>query len=1446
MPYDPYVNPDRLPATGRYKWEPNQVPAGEGNYITGFNFMIFKRGVFRNDYFVSDSNKTLSVLAELNNSTSKGSFYFPINNSFRKLQTPGKNVSVSSEPYSIAGSDFSYLITLSQSARLASATFKYKMSVDIYDENLLGFMESSAVSTKEADIEKVKKFRQSGPSSVIMDVDWSQYAFLTIKLYTSTDDDKTAVQWPQDKSELKATGYYYNNFDSSEDFKNTNVRFSSLSNPQSNTDFKLTNRLKLFNESKVKVKLILNNIMLFNFGKNNFLDKNFPCSLMSYSVPVEISLQVSQLIDNFIWPSSDIPAFSIKMFCPDDKINTRGFAHTLDVKFIIAAFPDAFASFITGGLFTNARVIFVGPTLGKRSTFYYLSPSKLSGISGVLIRANNISIFDWTDKIVVQKVESSSEPSSSANWLSIFSFERDSQGLQVFDNQDINFISDYLFHDERGTEKSWYRLIQSSYNTGISESSLPFIGQIYTEKSVLDLNTTGLSSAKVVSLIRSASVSPNLLSNNKPLAVFELSFQDDFYTSSIFFKKGLFKFNFSGKSFDPNFLFSSHVYLRMWFQPGSEPVDYDNPEKYRTSESELIFQNYTNSSGGIGTKIVIGTPTSLAELLVSAPLISDLNNFEIVKFTDGLIDKNNNYIPYKDQASVKLVVGLYVHSYLNDSLNPNLVNKINAPTVEILVDSNNTLLETPILKNTKDAIAPQRFFDYNNVTTTVFDILNFSLSKNTYLDTSLETSGFLEYNKTFVIINENDFPNSYAYQDLLSLRQAADPQKIVLKIPKYSLVNDNSIYYFVDFVTYYNSFINTKVNQGTINYKITFDLDYDNSLILNKIKVAAFFVSRYGKITERIFISGFFDLPKSIDTFTLNKTIEINIPFYVSYNDCQIVFRIYYYPYSSTGKDLTDEEMQEIEQNLNGKPMGIRINDIELTFSQGLLSFSNRNEGVSIGAVNYEDLALVPSTALDSQQFWFASKSSFESYLPTDKNFEISGAIYSPSWFVNLPDDMEAEIRVNTIQKSSDSYFRQITYRTVPLDERILKDEKISAAESNSSNSTVHVAKNSSVNDSVVQTLSTNNTVNYYRLPDPITPPVLEGLVSNSNYTSLKGDNPDLNLIDYFEDNNDLSTLSIKTELSDSSENQDVFAVNYANGFLNKWQFDGQVVNQLSSGLNKSTVSFDKITKNVYVTGYANPGALIVKSANLKNPGQFKKVNSQSQVVTKIISFNYLVDGLSSAVYDTDQSLVTAENLSGLPVLETFSASEFDNQGNLIVGYVLDGLNNQIQARMLKSTIRQISNAITVVDMGQIVGNSALNVFCPVLKYYNSVFYLLFWCAGKLFLTKFSNLPIQSSNFTYNLNPMYLIAGNHNFDDTSNSAHPFFKQLVSQEKIIILKNDYDYFETDISMQAAGMVVSTNSRFAGSIFVYYKLPSGDLVVKQVSPGGMVSNPSKIGD
>jgi hypothetical protein len=285
---------------------------------------------------------------------------------------------------------------------------------------------------------------------------------------------------------------------------------------------------------------------------------------------------------------------------------------------------------------------------------------------------------------------------------------------------------------------------------------------------------------------------------------------------------------------------------------------------------------------------------------------------------------------------------------------------------------------------------------------------------------------------------------------------------------------------------------------------------------------------------------------------------------------------------------------------------------------------------------------------------------------------------------------------------------------------------------------------------------------------------------------------------------------------------------------------------QYAKDINKASMAFSKNSKNVFIAGYVNPGSIIVKTLNYNNPGVFSNINSQSKVVSKIVSYNYLIDGSESAVYDTSQPLVVAPNLSGFSALETFTGIAIDNSGNALICYVLDGLNNKICARMIYSTSNSISNVFEVVDMGQITGNENLNVFCPVLKFYNSMYYLVFWCSGKLFLTKFSSLPLNNGSFNYAVNPVYLIAGSSNFDTTTNKANQFFKQLYAKNKIIINKNDPSYDEVDINMQAPGLVVSNNDRFAGNIFVYYKLPSGDLVVREVTPGGLVANPIKIGD
>jgi hypothetical protein len=321
---------------------------------------------------------------------------------------------------------------------------------------------------------------------------------------------------------------------------------------------------------------------------------------------------------------------------------------------------------------------------------------------------------------------------------------------------------------------------------------------------------------------------------------------------------------------------------------------------------------------------------------------------------------------------------------------------------------------------------------------------------------------------------------------------------------------------------------------------------------------------------------------------------------------------------------------------------------------------------------------------------------------------------------------------------------------------------------------------------------------------------------------------------------------------ADSFSSESKLAVNLANGYLNKWQtfntngtFEQQIILQASNGLNKVAYAFDPVSNNIYIVGYNQP-SLIMKSVNPKTPGVLDRVNELGQNVYKIISYNYIIDGLQVSSYDLEQPLTVAPNLSELQVLDTFSGIAIDNQGNVMVTYVLEGLNNQIQARMVSSTTKSISNIIKVFDMGLYYGGSELNVFCPVIQYYNSKYYLLFWCAGKLFLTYFSNLPIRNNSFNYPMNPIYLVAGNTNLDDTNNAAHQFLKKIYANGLLIINNEDSEETQVDLEMQAAGMVVSQNQKFNGQIFVYYTLPSLDLVVKKITPGGKVSKATKIGD
>lgn len=89
MPDDVYVNPDRTPYKGKYKWVPDTIPSAKETAALGWLSSTVERGSFRNDYYINTSVSTNYTIIPSFNSSGTGTTYFgnpewPINYAFRK------------------------------------------------------------------------------------------------------------------------------------------------------------------------------------------------------------------------------------------------------------------------------------------------------------------------------------------------------------------------------------------------------------------------------------------------------------------------------------------------------------------------------------------------------------------------------------------------------------------------------------------------------------------------------------------------------------------------------------------------------------------------------------------------------------------------------------------------------------------------------------------------------------------------------------------------------------------------------------------------------------------------------------------------------------------------------------------------------------------------------------------------------------------------------------------------------------------------------------------------------------------------------------------------------------------------------------------------------------------------------------------------------------------
>ncbi len=1551
MPDDVYVNPDRKPYGGKYKWVPETIPTAKETAGLGWLSSTVERGSFRNDYFINTSvSSNYTIIPSFNNTGTGVTYYgnpeWPINYAFRKKAQPTVLLEpVPDEVFNLFSQSFWWETQFSTIAfKLSAITFEYKLLVDITDPNLLVAMASSTTPGSSEDIAAIEKFLTGEITT--LNVDFTKYTFGKIKLYRSNDTDDTALEYPSvqtnvsttttdrkiytsskdftdedrvdvfvttaeafllinpnayklnatdntitfntalgvsdlvtlviNTTPITSTGYIFSGNEFSTDYKKLTIKFDN-GNANDPFDDIVKARIQNFYNSSPFIKFYLKKVMWFRkpslyTGAVNIRNSQLPCQILAYAFNVNKGKQIPGTNDYFP-NNSNSPSFYVKIFHPDDVINTRGFAHGINLRFFVPSFPI----YTTGGSFTfidllnninnpnQYWVVFVGPTLGKESRKFYLTSGVIAGsFSGRLVRLNSANIYNNTT-IVLQSVESDSQPTESSFWSNILNYNYFANS--PYTNPTIGVP--WLYIDTNGKSSTWYRIGVTDLVYGVTTFTDAFKGQIYTEKSALQLEVTGVSDIPVSQIVRSSIRNPNNPLTYNPLAVFTLDNVDDFFGSNVEFRKGQFKFNIKARSVDPNDSLNTHLFIRMWFHPGEEPIDYNDPHKYRSNKSEVIFRSYEQDPNNLtdtqpSVKLNIDSPNSLSELIVTAPLMQDFNFYEVLRYVDGLLDTSsaNIWKSIYSSPTTKLVIGLYTFSY--DTQTPSINNVDSPATVEVEIDPQYTSLETTMLKNIAGTLAASRYYDFDRSSYIHFNTNSsntIKVTKNFYGGgvAGVGTSYF-PYDKKYIRIDTATNPNAVAYTGLATFETGsvngivADDSNLCIVYDDYSLFDDLSVKYFADFVTKGTSFENGRVNASVWSINLKINADYDNTKFDAKLKFTAFFVDRYGVVAEKVFISPYIDVPTysslTSSTIQVNYSFTINYPYFISGVDSQLILRVFVYPRSKNQIRYTEEELNNIIGIMNNKPLGLRIQDLALTVApiegtSGLNKLFVVDTSNGAGSTKfYEDLQLVPSRALDSQQFWFyADKETTlkAQIIEAGQDFKIIGALYSPTWFVDLPKDMEINVRFG--QNFADSFQDVLWFRTV------LADDVSRQIEDNTSATEDYFSRNTIVATSGTPSGDNTSSVRYFVMNDPFNYPYINENVSGYNGETLvefEGDEPVL----FRMGTNQAEKVTGLASIIDTADGSVIKLIfNKDGGGSGYWvgpniNFEDDQFEQnnrvIATKMTKIRIFSNLADQFLYIVGYVKPGCLVLKKVNF--------LDADASGATAL-GFNYIIDGpediAETIQYDENEALEISDYLSGDYVKETRASIISDNQGNLLIAYILESSPYEVKARFMSTGGTELSLPFSLIDMSiGSGGNSSIEVYAPTLCYNQSIdeVAFVFWCAGKIF---FARVQTKQTYGEYILNNLFLVAGDGDFTSTVNPANSYFNLLVNSGYLQNLQTGE--VEPDIHRQSVALICSINQDNLSEYFIYYKRENSltaPVYVRKIFSDGTVSEAKTI--
>jgi hypothetical protein len=1323
MPGEAYSNPSFIPPIFGYEWSPKSNANGNAQ-AKGFYRARITRGRFYNAVPDVDNDTPSRTKVKVTGSYSEGQAYYPIQNVFRPLQSPSEYISLPpSQSIGITNKLdgdtvdelLSYAVTIPLSKRIASIQLEYSFTVDPQDTSFLETV------TNEED----KKNLESGNYG---QVNLANYLYLDVlldgKVYTSKTGDKAAKL-------LSLTG-----LTTSTVFTTKQLRFEeSLASGLNTSNYPQAKEIKLIPNKKIKsLKLDIKKFSIYEAIEScNIDDRNLPSAILSYAVLVDCEVDVSDSSSaSFLVPSNfkTRPTISVKVFNTDNRIQSPGFSHSVDLRFFCAA------TSIDPGLGAALG------NLGGEGTYFVTLLSVGVG------RKHARYVFDGTNL-----------------------------------SPGINKLTEF---------------------------------KLYSKKQTVNLSGSGKSNDKDIA--------------DTSLGIFIAT--DEQYplpiNTGITFTKGTFKIAFDG---NVNFKDSdaspdnsvNHIYFRFWFVPADvNTADAEVVRSYR-EKTEFIFKVAEGK-----TTVTRDNPKSFLDLLVSPPLYENLQTIQIARFINT--QKKLTFTDI-DFTSAVLAVEVFVKTNSTDE-----TNFTNFPTVNFTASSEVSGIESNIFQNISHTLYPMRSFDIFTFISATFTSLKSPINVTNLLTGNRiapENSGYIEYNQKFTSATATNTVEN-AFKDMLVMNSTDQSGKINITLAeqvfnvlkKTSQPTTSSALINSDYVTDGQILSNGRVNTGTWEIKLTRknidrDLGFD-------IQIQGLIISSNGKVLSRLFKS-----PLLTDQEEIKYSPKIDIPFSIESVESQFVLRISLYPYSSgkyTYADLTSTASKE------GLKPGFKFESISIT--KHTLQYLDivGNDIFSGSPAFNEDLPIAPVKVLgndpeiDGQFFFIASDDVLGTKTVTTTNpFRVTGTLYSPTWFINMPEN--SEVKFNSTFTGTNS--AQILFRSVLGGAQALEDS-VSVSTSNLSGS-MTVAYNSNRTDAsesgeidLVAVGGYSGGYDTYTVKSYAN----TGDFNSSAEEKFKGKNP--LLINFQPVSNSSSNADTFYLLSESSDNTGTFssaAVNIAGANQKTWQLPGSeffqskegfaVQKQLCNHLNFTSAFIDQTRNTIYVIGYAEGGSLILKTtqallASTGNPG----------VATYLIA-GPTPNPLSEDFYPNFTNLQDSDSD---PVSQTFPNIIGFERNRFVIFYVAQG-GNSIKFKILNGT--SLSEERTVIDLNLILKTSSssnvISGLTSVFQESNKTIHLLFWCNNKIFYLSFSSY-IES---TVDIMPkLQLVSGNFTVDKSSN---PLVYDL-NQEGYVTLNNDDDD-NTDIPQQRPGLALTLKKKNQ-DLVAWYKDTNNKIVSKTIYPNSKV--------